>query len=154
VLIDVAEGVEYSEQMSGGLLPRVVRLQSLDFCNCLCGQPVKSLSGDLVFEGIQTVAYGEHVLIAGATIRSDHKFPYQIVEGRTKVLNRVSEDNRNGVRNGRLGDELKNDAIAIRLYLSFHVARFAVDIPLNLFSGRFESKRQANRILVSTPVLW
>jgi hypothetical protein len=132
VFVDVAECIEDLNGTGFPFLPVVVRLQSLDLFHRICGDSSEPMPSNLALESSLSATNGEHVLYVGCLVRSKHKFPHQIIEGRPQILNTVPEDERNGSGDGSLGVEFQDDSIRLRLFLGHHFARLACEIPKSL----------------------
>jgi len=133
VLVDVAEMVQDMEDASFPELPVMVRLQSLDFCNRIFGDPIKPPLSKFHFESFGCAANGESVFYGGVIVRSDNEFPHQIVERGAEVLQGVPNDERQPERDWNLGAKFNKQDIRIRLWLSHHFTRIAAEIPNSLF---------------------
>lgn len=130
VLVDVREFIQSPEQALVEILPQVARLQTLDLCNRAWGYPVKSVSPNLLFEKFNRATDGKHIFFSGLTIRSKYKFPYKVIEGRTEILQDVSENQSKANGHGAVGNELEDSLIIASVRLSHHFARIALKVPL------------------------
>jgi len=130
VLVNVAEVIDNPEHGFVKVLPVVVRLQTLDFCNSICGNPVEpALLSDLIVERFQCFTHGKHIVFTGSVLRSKYKFPHQIIEGRAQVLETIADDNRQASGNGASSLEGSDVLIRIALCLSHHLAWVRLEIP-------------------------
>ena len=132
MFVDVAECIEDLNGASLPFLPVVIRLQSLDLCHRIWCDPSEPTPSNLALESSLSATNGEHILIVGCLVRSEHKFPHQIIKGRPQVLNGVSENKRDGRGNGSLGVEFQDNAIRLRLFFGDHFARLVSEIPKSL----------------------
>ena len=73
VLIDVAEIVNHGENTFARILPAAIRLQSLDLCNRINGDPIQPVPSELLVKRFWRRTDGEHVLSGGSVLRSTNK---------------------------------------------------------------------------------
>jgi hypothetical protein len=132
MLVDVAQCVEENERAEwANNLPIMVRLRSLDFCNGICGDPVKSMPPKLVIESICRGTDGEHILFIGDLVRGKYQFPHQVIKCGPQVLENVPDDK--GNRRWHLGINLhpKADAASLSLFLGHHYAGVSLKVPIS-----------------------
>jgi hypothetical protein len=129
MFVDASECLQSPNGSSFGSLPVVVRLQCLDFCNRFWGNPIEPMASELVVKSIESVTYREHVFFTGLILRSKYKFPYQVIEGRSQILDHVSDNEGNFRRDRNLLFESQANAARVRLFLSHHFARVEAEIP-------------------------
>jgi len=128
MLVDVAEIVQNPQAGAFPLIPSVVRLQSLDFCNSVCGHAEKPIPQKFLCENFGSFADGEKVTILGFIVRGEYEFPHQIIERRSQVLESIPNNERYMVRNGNPSVKSTNNAARLRLFLSHHFARFVLEV--------------------------
>jgi hypothetical protein len=138
VLIDIREFIHGPEDTLAEILPQMVRLQTLDFCNRVWGHPVKAMPLNLVVEKFNSATNGEHIFSTGLIVRSKYKFPYQIVEGRTEILENISDNQSKASGNGTIGNEAKESLILGSVRLSHHFAWIALKVALKLRFQRLD----------------
>ncbi|HLZ93501.1 MAG TPA: hypothetical protein VKQ28_17480 [Candidatus Acidoferrum sp.] len=132
MLIDIAQCVEENERVGWtATLPNAVRLQSLDFCNRVWGNPVKPMPPKLVIESIRRRTDRKHILFAGDVVRGKYQFPHQIVECGPQVLEKVTNNERNSCGHGSGNLHPKADAASLSLFLGHHNAGFRLKIPIS-----------------------
>ena len=108
VLIHVAEIVD-EPQNRLSVIPTVVRLQTLNDCLRSVGCALKpSLFGNCVMESLWRGTDGEHIVFTGSVFRGKHKFPYQIVEGGSEILETIAKNDWNPSRDRPTSGELPN----------------------------------------------
>jgi len=132
VLVDVAEIINDSQHILAGVLPMTVRLQPLNLCNGIDRYAVEPPALALRDERFWCCADREHVAVAGVLIRSKYKFPYQIIEGGTQILETVPDNNRQAGRDRLVGDNLPDVLIRCTFRLSHHFCWVRFVIPSEL----------------------
>ena len=118
VLVNVVEFVEHRERF----IPTMVRLQSLDECHRLFGNPVKPValsSADEVF-GSTANRKGRAVSQFVRRIGRDEAVNY-VVERTADVEKKIANNARENLRRFRQG-HTKNNQIALRVFLSENMA--------------------------------
>jgi|ERR1700687_1132335 len=96
------------------------------------------MSFNLRVEKFNSATNGEHIFFVGLTVRSKYKFPYQIVEGRTEILESVSNNQTKASGHGAIGNESKDSLILAAVRLSHHFAWVALKVPLKLGFKRLD----------------
>jgi hypothetical protein len=130
VFVDVRKVINDPQDGFLPVLPQVVWLQSIDFCNRIWGNPIQTMPSDLIFESFDSATDGEHIFFSGLTVRSKYKFPYQIIEGRPQVLEAVSGNQSESGRNRGSGLKSEGGVIRVALWLHHHFARVSLKVPL------------------------
>lgn len=90
MFIDVCEFMQYPEEVCVTLIPTVVRLHSLDDAHSRVVYSSKSSPLQFCPKRVDGVTYWKSVGIRRSIFIGDHKFPYQVIEGRTKISNDIS----------------------------------------------------------------
>jgi hypothetical protein len=130
VLINVCKFIQDPEHPFVEVLPQVIRLETFDLCNRIYGNPVKAVPPNLLFEQFRSTTDGEHVFFSGLTVRSKYKFPYQIVEGGTEILENISDYQSTASGNRPFRNEEENSLILGSVRLSHHFSWIALKVPL------------------------
>jgi hypothetical protein len=131
MFVDVAQCIEESEWVGRSpVLPIAVRLQSLDFCNCVWGNAVQPVPFKLVLESFHRRTDGEHVLFTGDIVRGEYQFPHQIIERGPQILKEVSDDKGDFGRDWGINLHSKTNAASIGLFLGHHYAWFGLKVPI------------------------
>jgi hypothetical protein len=130
VLVDVSEFIQNPESGLLKVLPQVVRLQTLDECVRVCGNPRELPAPDCLFESFGRVTDGEYLVISGLIVCSKYKFPYKVIQGGSEVLEEVAHDNGNPGGDRSLGLESSSNLIRIRLLLGHQMAWVRLEVPL------------------------
>ncbi len=132
VLINVCKFIQDPEHPFVEVLPQVIRLETFDLSNRIYGNPVKSVSPNLLFEQFSSTTDGEHIFFSRITVRSKYKFPYKIVKGGTEILESVSDNQSKAVGNRPFRDEEENSLILGSVWLSHHFAWITLKVHLKL----------------------
>lgn len=132
VLVDVAEMVENGQHVLGRILPVLVRLQAVNLCDGVGCDSVKPMSTALRDERFWCRTDGKHIAVDGFLLRSPYKFPYQIIEGRSEVLDAVPDKHRDTSRDRFIGDDSPDVLIRATFGLSHHFCRVGFVIPTDL----------------------
>lgn len=129
MLVDVRERVQTPEGGKLISLPAVVRLQKLDFCNRLLGNPLKEIPLQTLFEGFRRFTDRKSIIICGTTIRGKTQFPYKVVQCGSEVLEDISDKERDGLGDGGPPETLDPDPIKLWIYLGDNEARATLKVP-------------------------
>ncbi len=132
MLVDVAEIINQEEYVPLGVSPFVVGLQGIDRCNCAWGHSVEAMPRDLPLECFQRCTNREHVLVVGSVFCGQNKFPYQIVEGRSEIFEKISNDKWNPFGNRGTRNDFPDVFIPGTFPLSHHFCWVRLEIPLRL----------------------
>src|SRR5215469_10051932 len=118
VLVDIMEFVEHRER----LIPSMVRLQSLDQCHSLFGNPIKPMALPSGGEVIGSTTNGECGAVSQfiRRVAQDEAVNY-VVERTADVEEKIADDTSENIRRFRQG-HAKNNQIALRVFLSENVA--------------------------------
>jgi len=138
MLVDIAELVHHGEHINARILPAVVRLQSLDFCNRVNGNPIQPPASELLLKRFWRRTDREHIVSGGIILRSKYKFPYQIIETGAQVLEKITHDAGNTRRDGGATNNLPDKFIRVSVFLSHHFCGILLKEPACFGSEFFE----------------
>lgn len=126
MLVDVREFVKNPKIAALPVIPAEVRLQPFNLRNRVFGNPREGPAPDSVIETLRASANGECRFFSGLSISSRTEFPYKVIQGRSKVLEAVADNERNLQRDVR-----PNDAL-YRLSIQLHpnVAQSSLEVPI------------------------
>jgi hypothetical protein len=86
------------------------------------------MAGELRLKSFRSCTDGEHIVVVGSVLSGKHKFPYQVIEGRPEILEKIADNQGQAKWNRKISDDLTDKFIRGTLGLSHHFCwmRFVV----------------------------
>src|SRR5579864_5305294 len=131
VFIDVCEIFQNPQNCFLEVLPQMVGLQRLDFCNSVGIDTEKPIAlTQSLFEGFVVTANREHIVFSGCILRGKHQFPHKVIKRGSEVLKTITNDQAESGGNFLFSDKCERAVIRGAIWLSHQFARIALKVPL------------------------
>lgn len=90
------------------------------------------MSRDLPHKCLWGCTNREHIVAVGSVFRNHNKLPYQIVEGRSEILEKIADDEWNPFGNRGVGNNLSDVFVRRTFSLSHQFGWIRSEIPVRL----------------------
>jgi len=139
VFVDIREFIQDEKGVLLRNVPVFARLQSLDLCDKLR----VTNSAEPLFIGLHVecrvgCADGKRISLAGLATRSNHHFPYKIIESGPEILNAVPNDKRNIGWDGMSHLNIHDGAIDIAVCIQHAIVGAVLNVPIDFGFERLE----------------
>lgn len=133
VLIDVYKFVENSQTaMLHSDIFEVIRLKPLNLVYCVDIDAIKTMPLKSVFKSFRSRTDGKLISIRGMILCGQNKFPHQVIECRSQILQTIAKQERDSGWGRSLRPENESRCIKGALLLSYQCAWISLEIPSQL----------------------